>query len=187
MESLLLVDRSFLDARSQHEFAARHVELYRLLNENERARQDPLARPVQVLANPGLEEQDSSAPLGWNRFGTGRVERDSLQTHTGQTAAVVSTLGGFTQTVAVRPGEMYTLNQYVRSDLPDSSMRVQLNWLDPSGELIEASINVHPARSEWQLRELTATAPEGAASVVVYLNAQSGEAWVDDVTLERRS
>jgi hypothetical protein len=107
--------------------------------------------------------------------------------HSGRAAIVASASSGLTQPVAVEGGRLYTLSHYSRADEPGQFARLQINWLDAKGALIEASIELVPVGRGWAKSEMTVTAPERAVTAMIYasVHANSRVAF-DDFSLTRR-
>ncbi|MGV8038887.1 MAG: ArnT family glycosyltransferase [Thermoanaerobaculaceae bacterium] len=137
--------------------------------------------PPNLLANPGLELlTPDGMPAAWARYG-----RPLLSQQGGRESAVAVSVdhdSGLTQVVPVRGDVLYTLAHWTRADRAGQTARLQVNWLDPGGRIIDATIQVVEARAEWAWNGVAASAPADAVLAIVYANAHDqGRVWIDDL------
>jgi len=109
----------------------------------------------EMLANPKLE-----GITGWHLSpGNSLIEGGGI---------VVSQKAPATQTVAVQEGTRYLNTVRARCSNQPTSARVQVNWLDKSGEFIKADIKIFDCRKEWRTESQLVVAPIGAGYATVY-------------------
>ncbi len=181
--NLLIAQKPFLNAFTELEYARKNIAVYRLLRDDELvAHTGPVSSGKELIKNGGFEElQNPRTPLGWTTYGRPQVAASGSSSHSGKVALLTRADDGCTQFIEVTPGTAYTLSHYVRSDVPGSLARLQVNWVDGNpGSLVEAEIYVFPTGPEWQRNEMTAIAPPQAKGAIVHAVAQSGQVWVDD-------
>src|SRR6185369_14079964 len=94
--------------------------------------------------------------------------------HAGVVAVTCDAENFVSQPVAVDPGSRYVLRHWIRQDLAGSSARLQVNWLDSSGGLVDASIAVVAASPDWAAHEMLVTAPPGTATAVIFASVHDG-------------
>ena len=77
---------------------------------------------------------------------------------------------------------MYTLSHYAKGDVGGEKGRLQINWLDDSHRIVDVSILVFTATTEYTWRSMTVTAPKGATIADVYVSSHTVEhkIWYDD-------
>lgn len=175
-----VLDETFLERFAELTFADNGVEVYRL---------SPVPLPARLtsrnlLANPGFEERSEDGSLrAWQAYGNPLVGGDR-RARGGEHAVLARPRDGLTQAVAIEAGELYTLGHWTRADVPGQAARLQINWLDEAGHIVGVSIEVVPAASEWRWNTLTATAPAGATTALVYVSVhEDSQVWFDDMCL----
>jgi hypothetical protein len=169
----------FLTRYATLEYGRGPVKLYRL-----RAAAVPPPSPENnLLDNPGLETLDSSGwPTSWIPYGRPVVIRDPSLAHDGRIAVLSTSTDGFSQPVRIRPGARYLLRHWTRTAGPGSFARLQVNWLDEWGKMLDTSIDVVPASSGWTSHETLVTAPARATTAVVYASVHvNGRVLFDDL------
>lgn len=151
-----------------------------------RLSRDPLqvSPSPNLLTNPGFETVGSSAaPAAWTAYGVPRVHSGGGG-HASSTAVRATRDSGLTQAVDVRADRVYTLGHWTRADEAGQAARLQVNWLDSSGQILEPSIEVVKAGPEWSWHALTTSAPSGTVWGMVYVSVHEGsEVWFDDMCL----
>ncbi len=179
--SALVTEEAFLREAACLEFARHNVYVYRL---------EPLGRcsvqaEVQLLTNGSFEELAADGSVeGWFTYGDPAIDTASVHSHSGEVAIEADAEAGLMQRVAIEPGHLYTLGHWTMADLPGQSGRLQINWLDDDGALVDVSINVVTVGSEWQWQQMSVTAPDRAAYAQVYASVHEGsEVWFDDMSL----
>jgi hypothetical protein len=145
----------------------------------------PGAAALELLKNGGFETRNGKNLLGWRAYGKPTVVSSSSRAHSGKQAVQVSPQDGYVQPVPVTAGQRYRLTHFSRSDSPTSNARLQVNWLDTRGKILDVSMAVMPTTPDWKEYDLSATAPDGVATAVVYANSQDGPVWIDDVFFGR--
>jgi hypothetical protein len=135
---------------------------------------------AELVKNSGFEELERGDPRAWQSFGTPLLDTSGARSRSGSNAVEVSSESGYIQAVSITPGRTYALSHYSRSDTPESSVRVQVNWLDRRGKIIEVSMDILPALAYWTREELSARAPSRATTAMVFANAHTGQVWLDD-------
>lgn len=180
MDSLPLLQQSFLDANTAVEFAGKSVFLYRFLSPAEAASRPAALARTELLVNPGFEDRAAGGLVGWKPFGSPVLDATSTQAHTGAACARVGTDAGYYQFLKVTAGTTYVLSHFSRAASPDCAVRGQVNWLDEHGKIKDVTIAVWPCTQGWSQHQVTGTAPAQAVTAAVFANAQGGEAWVDD-------
>jgi hypothetical protein len=175
-------DQAFLDCCATIAFARPPGRVYRI--------HPPLepgaARPEEnLLRNPGLEESTGEGAVsGWHPYGRPGIQGDPTLARSGLVAVAASADSGLTQPVPIEAGRLYTLSHYSRADEPGQFARLQINWLDARGGLVEASIDVVPVGKRWAKSEMTVTAPERAVTAMVYASVHERSRVVfDDFSL----
>jgi len=85
----------------------------------------------------------------------------------------------------VRAGATYSLRGRVKTHLTRGAATLALAWFSETAWLHEDTTEPVSGPSDWVERVLTASPPEGATSVAVYLmlNGGRGSAWFDDITM----
>jgi hypothetical protein len=72
------------------------------------------------------------------------------------------------------PGEIYGLSQSVRADATGQQARLQINWLDADGAIVDVTLSLVPVFPDWRRHRVYATAPPGASIAEVYAGAHGG-------------
>ena len=86
------------------------------------------------------------------------------------------------------PGSLYTLGHWTRADQDGQFARLQVNWLDEQGKIVDTSIEVVPETEVWTFREFSLTAPDGTARATVYVSVHdNSKVWFDDVRFIERN
>jgi hypothetical protein len=191
LESVAIVQRAFLDEYTSLEYAHNrrrgdNVEVYRILEDDERSGRETKPVAVELIENGGFEEVEGSTPSVWQPVGSPTLDTSGSRSHSGQAAVQASRESGYTQTVTIAPGQIYTLSHFSRSDEADSSVRLQINWLDQQGKSVDVSNQVFDAGEDWVQHELTSTAPQGSQTARIRVTAQAGTAWIDDYSFVER-
>jgi hypothetical protein len=181
---LPVLDREFLTSFATLEFARKGVELYRL------APQGVIeAEGTNLLSNAGFEELDATGrPAGWAVYGEPIVDTSGLVARSGQNAVRADSSSGFTMSRPTAPGSLYTLGHWTRADQDGQFARLQVNWLDEQGKIVDTSIEVVPETEVWTFREFSMTAPDGTARATVYVSVHdNSKVWFDDVRFIERN
>jgi hypothetical protein len=180
------IDPARPDPFSSPEFLRRHATLefqhgsgrvYRL-----HAQSNAASVSDNLLSNPGFETPDfHDRPAVWVANGRPTLLRDPAQAHSGSATVLVDSENFFSQPVSIEPGSRYRLRHWTRAVRPGSSARLQVNWLDRSGRMLDSAIEVVPASPEWASHEMLVMAPRGAATAVVFASVhEDGKVLFDD-------
>ncbi len=161
------------------------------------AQEQESGRPDNLVQNGSFELADAGGfPDRWGRnFPQGRPApaRDTAVAHTGQASAKISATGparfNFSQTIPVRAGQAYEVSIWVRSErlvpVPAAQL-INLIWQSDAGDLSAADVGVpRPGTHDWYQVGGTVRAPQRAIRVRMrlFLHAESGTMWFDDVEL----
>ncbi len=167
----------FLRRFARLEFQHGSGRVYRL-----HADGDAGAAGGNLLENPGFEASDFHGhPAVWVANGHPAFVRGVSEARTGETAVLSDSENFVSQPVAVEPGSRYVLRHWTRAAEPGSSARLQVNWLDRSGQTMSAAIDVVPAAEQWSAHEMTVIAPPGAVTAVVFASVhEHGRVVFDD-------
>jgi hypothetical protein len=141
---------------------------------------------TNLLRNGGFEARDAAGRIEvWGVSGQPRIaERGTA--HSGDVAVLVTPTDVLVQPVSVEGGRLYRLSHVTRAEQPQQYARLQINWLDPRGQMVDVSIEVVPASSRWTKHALMVTAPERAATALVYASVHgNSRVWFDDFALVR--
>ncbi len=160
----------------------RNVYLYKILTPKERIKKMVKARLNKSLLTNGSFEKHSSDDIEhWHRYGIPKLDCTGEKSHSGNCAVLASSVKGYIQSVPVEPGKTYTLSHYSKADNDGAFGRVQINWSSSNGEMIDASIYVFRAKTNYEKNSLSATAPENAIMAEIYVSShENHEVWYDD-------
>ncbi|WP_395687235.1 hypothetical protein [Caenimonas koreensis] len=86
----------------------------------------------------------------------------------------LSANSGAYQKIAVVPGRKYLNSVSVRCDAPDTTGRLQINWVDASQKILTTSAKTYVCGPNWSVNEQEVTAPSGAAYGMLYAWGQAG-------------
>jgi hypothetical protein len=187
VDEALVLQRSFLDQYTDIMYAKSNVEVYRLLGAGNEP-SEPGTRPaMQLLADPGFEALGQDSALGWHAYGQPGSDDTGSQSRGGKTAVRGAPDSGYAQTVPILTGRIYTFSSYARSDAAGSNVRLQVNWEDEQGHMVDLSIAVFTTSADWRQHDLTAMAPPGSVRANVQVSAYSGQVWLDDCSLVART
>lgn len=169
----------FLSRSATLAFSGGSVKLYRL--RLTQAEADVLSAE-NLLDNAGFETLDPSGlPESWIPYGQPAVVRDASQAHAGRIAVLSDSKDGLSQPVMVRPGSRYILRNWTRAAAAGSSARLQVNWLDEGGQMVDVNIEVVPTSPQWVSHEMLVTAPQRATTAILYASVhENGKVLFDD-------
>ena len=178
-----VTEEAFLRQAACLEFARHNVYVYRLEPSGSCTVQDE----VQLLTNGSFEELGADGSvLGWFSYGDPAIDAASVHSHSGEVAVEADADAGLMQRVAIEAGQLYTLGHWTMADLPGQYSRLQINWLDEDGALVDVSINVVAVGTEWRRQQMSVTAPDRAACAQVYASVhEDSEVWFDDMSFVR--
>jgi hypothetical protein len=154
------------------------VRVYELLD-------DPVhAVGAELLANQGFEEVTGAVPAEWTRVGSRDEAIPDDRSHSGKEAVSVTNNSYFISArIPVTPGHCYQVEQFSRGAQLDDQARLQVNWLDESGQDLGASaalmriFNTYPS---WRRARAWASAPASSGWARVYAIAHRGRVSLDD-------
>jgi hypothetical protein len=183
---LPVLNREFLRGFAKLVFARKGVELYRLAPQGITGTE---ADATNLLSNTGFEQLDATGrPADWAVYGEPVVDTSGLVAHSGRNAVRADASSGFTMSRPAQSGSLYTVGHWTRADQDGQFARLQVNWLDAQGKMVDTSIEVVPASGEWTFREFSMTAPDGIARAVVYVSVhEDGKVWFDDILFAERN
>lgn len=138
-----------------------------------------------LLANASFESiDDSGSPTDWMPAAT--AEAGDQFGRNGTVGVRVTADSGLTQTVAACGGCRYALVQHIRSPREGEPARLQINWLDASGQLLRVDLEVVLAREEWSRHQLRAPAPAHAVQATIHASVHgTGPVFFDDMWFGR--
>ena len=176
----------FLAHFADLQFSSHGVYVYRLLDHESK---DTPPQTINLISNAGFEEGDRhSRPLNWEVSGSAVVDRTGNSSHS-QRAAVQMERAWLLQRVRVKPGDLYTLGCWIRSNQPKVSARLQIQWLDQASRILDTDISVDgiDISHSWHWNEISANAPASAtiARVGAKVDADS-RVWFDDFKFEQK-
>lgn len=172
-----LLSPDFLDHFATIEFTANRVEVYHLA-----ATPNASVCGENLLANPGFETLIAPGrPADWNIYGRLRAAANPAEAHTGSVSVQATEHTSLTKRLPVEPGQTYMLGHWSRADRPDQFGRLQINWVDARGKMVDASIDVVRAEAGWTWHQFYAMVPTGASVAEVYVSVhENREVWFDD-------
>lgn len=154
-------------------------------------KEEKISPKVSVL-NPGFEILDESGkPKFWSESEEGGWFVDTDYPRSGKTCmrATVS-WSWLKQEIAIKSGELYALEAYVKSDIeiPGEDYYntfLTLECLSEKNEIVSSDYGITNATSSWQLKEALIYAPKGVKKIRIKLAKRKGEGsvWFDDVKL----
>ena len=103
----------------------------------------------------------------------------------GSAVASASPGSGYAQSVSVTGGKIYRLSQRSWTSDQAARARLQVNWLDASGRMIQSSIKVVDVGRTPVSYTTTMRAPDQAAAATVYATPHDGGVvWFDSMSLQ---
>ncbi len=166
----------FLSQFATLEYAANHVTIYRLRD----VALEPHAA-ANLVSNPGFEFlSETGYPSGW--FPTGHpLITQGGSAHGGKIAVRADADDWLYTHAPIEPDKIYSLGYWCRTDKPDQFARLQINWIDPNGQIVGASIEVVPAGLQWTWQHFSAMSPHSASQADIYVSVhENSEVWFDD-------
>ena len=183
-QELTVTDEEFLRRNAVLVGGDHNAYLYRLLPPAQRGQAPPWADGPELLPNGGFEAAAGEWPLGWSPVGHPTYDTDGQAGHSGRGAILATPQDALFTTVAVTPGTRYLLSHFTRGAGRDGLTRLQINWLAAGGAGAGVSIEVVPTTPQRYHRfSMLVTAPPNAVAATVYVQAQQGDAWFDDISL----
>lgn len=157
-------------------FANSTSELYRLADV-------PLSvvpsRP-NLLRNADFDRLVGRWPADWAHEGLPLVGASAIGADSGSTAVRVTQSDTFSQSVRVLPFQIYDLRLSATQDTPGGTFRLQVNWMDSSGNICEVFIRVCKVETSWKIFSAKLASPSCARTAVVYASGQtSAGVWMD--------
>jgi len=138
-----------------------------------------------LIENPGFEVDDFGVPAHWVKQGNPIYDRTGTKSHSGKAAVLADEQNGYFFRLYVSELTKYTLSHYARGEVGGEKGRLQINWLDSSDNIVDVSIVVFTATTEYKKRSMTVVAPKGAVIAEVYVSTATAEdkIWYDDYEL----
>lgn len=155
------------------------VHVYALKKEH-----DSLSLGAELLGNPGFEETEGSRLVGWEAVGAPTLSTTGAQAHRGS-SAIVATPSDYLVSgpTPVEADRCYRFRVFDRSDQPYSALRLQIGWLEPTGQELDSStaaIHVVQSSPRWQEAKTHVRAPRGSSAARIYAVAEEGRVWLDE-------
>lgn len=183
-ESLTVTDEEFLRRNTVLVGGDHNAYLYRILPPDQRGKEQPWATGPELLPDGGFEEAEGAWPRGWSPVGRPTYDTSGQAGHGGRGAVRATPQDALFSTVAVTPGARYLLSHFTRGAGGYGLTRLQINWRDAAGGGAGVSIEVVPTSPQrYRLFSMLVTAPANAVAATVYVQAQQGDAWFDDISL----
>jgi hypothetical protein len=177
-----VIDSAFLQKYTRLEYASNNTYVYHIYPQGAPAEE---STPVILVPNDSFEETGASgAPFNWDTTGNPVIDRSGAKAHSGQTAVSVTSGDLLYMTVPAETGKLYTLKEWIRSDAPAQTARLQIMWIDQNNGFGGVSIDTIPVSTEWKQYDLSVNVPPGMMAARVYISAHdNSQVWVDDVCL----
>ena len=141
---------------------------------------------ANLIENPGFEVDDLGVPANWVKQENPVYDKSGTKSHSGKAAVLADEQNGYFFRLYVSGLTKYTLSHYARGEVGGEEGRLQINWLDGSDNIVDVSIIVFTATTEYTKRSMTAIAPQEAVIAEVYVSTATAEdkIWYDDYELE---
>ncbi|MFQ5822199.1 MAG: hypothetical protein ACE5I5_19635, partial [Candidatus Heimdallarchaeota archaeon] len=138
------------------------------------------------IENPGFEVDDFGVPANWVKQGNPIYDKSGTKSHSGQAAVLADEQNGYFFRLYVSGLTKYTLSHYAKGEIGGEKGRLQVNWLDSSDNIVNVSIVVFTATTEYTKRSMTVIAPGEAVVAEVYVSTATAEdkIWHDDYELK---
>jgi len=155
------------------------------------------AENKNLILNPDLEidENKDNVPDHWNKSGANCFYTDE-EKHSGKYSIGIKEEGNKTAYYAtdvrgIKPGGIYFIKGWGKSKEIKNYARIWFYWLDKDGKFIGAEKPVgdrFTATTEWEKREVVATAPKEAKGIRILCaiypgKDSSGTVWFDDFSV----
>jgi hypothetical protein len=139
-----------------------------------------------LIENPGFEVDDFGVPANWVKQGNPIYDKTGAKSHSGQAAVLADEQNGYFFRLYVSGLTKYILSHYARGEVGGEEGRLQINWLDGSDDMVDVSIMVFTATTEYTKRSMTVIAPQEAVAAEVYVSSSTVEdkIWYDDYELK---
>ena len=141
---------------------------------------------ANLIENPGFEVDDFGVPANWVKQGNPIYDKSGTKSHSGKAAVLADERNGYFFRLYVSGLTKYTLSHYAKGEVGGEEGRLQINWLDSSDNIVDVSIIVFTATTEYTKRSMTVIAPGEAVVAEVYVSTATAEdkIWYDDYELK---
>jgi hypothetical protein len=141
---------------------------------------------ANLIENPGFEVDDFGVPANWVKQGNPIYDKTGTKSHSGQAVVLADEQNGYFFRLYVSGLTKYTLSHYAKGEVGGEEGRLQINWLDSSDNIVDVSIIVFTATTEYTKRSMTVIAPGEAVIAEVYVSTATAEdkIWYDDYELK---
>jgi len=175
------LDDNFFESYTQLVFAKNTILVYKFLPNGA-----PIQKPSQnLLLNPGFEDISSlSHPNGWEIIGEPEIDRLAENAHSGNVSITVKgpSASVLFQDIIVKPGELYTVGYWVKSNHPDQEVQIFFSWFNQQDQEIGRSADWQKIKPDWSHYSMSASAPDDAKYARVYISiSTTGTASFDDI------
>jgi microcystin-dependent protein len=145
---------------------------------------------LNMVPNPSFETNTTYWAARTSAGSTPSLTRTNASAYSGawaarvaSTAASTANFGLNSNTITVSPSQAYTFQFRARAESTLRSVGLQLDWYDSAGSFVSSSLPsgaqfVSEVAGAWVRVSGTATAPAGAAKVVVYASVKSENATI---------
>ncbi len=184
---LLVLQKPFVRKYLKLIFSKKQVDLYEVIYGGKDTYQASWQEERNLIDNPSFEVDNGGVLFQWLVYGDPIYDRSGTRSHNGSSAVLADEQNGYVFRTPVSELTMYTLSHYAKGDVGGEKGRLQINWLDDSHRIVDVSILVFTATTEYMWRSMTVTAPEGATIAEVYVSSHTVEdkIWYDDYELSR--
>jgi hypothetical protein len=175
---IALAKDSFFQSHFKQLYSDGNINLFELTDV-------PFQRKVENLfQNPGFEELKDKQVTGWNLAGGTIVDSSGKESFTGKTSVLCSRSGGVIyQRLPINTGGRYFFTGEARGVQQPGTVKLQANWYDNQGHLLQELIKVFEVGVDWTHCETNIESPTNATSVIVYISPlDPGSAWFDDLS-----
>jgi hypothetical protein len=144
------------------------------------------SRGTEILQEPGFLPASGKTSGGWTVVGQPLVSSSGSDAYQGEPALRSDFYNFMRQRVPVQPEHIYLLTHWSRWARRNSSVRLQVSWLDQRRKLLEVNIRNVAAGPMWQPHRMAVTAPKTAYWADVYAGVAGNNdvAWFAHVSFK---